>query len=71
MKSRLPVELREELFKSAFHKMYIGLQEMLFSSPSIVKLLYFLHERTLIQCETIIEQGAPLTQLLYLQKGQI
>lgn len=69
MKSRLPVELREELFKSAFHKMYIGLQDMLFNSPSIVKLLYFLRERTLTKDETILEQGAPLTQLLYLQKG--
>jgi hypothetical protein len=26
MKSRLPVDLREELLKSAFHKMYGGLQ---------------------------------------------
>jgi hypothetical protein len=49
--------------------MYIGLQDMLFGSPSAVKLLYFLHERTLTKDETILEQGAPLTQLLYLQKG--
>lgn len=49
--------------------MYIGLQDMLFNSPSIVKLLYFLRERTLTKDETILEQGAPLTQLLYLQKG--
>lgn len=71
MKSRLPVELREELLKSAFHKMYIGLQQILFSSPSIVKLLSFLRERTLTQGEIILEQGAPLTQFLYLHKGSI
>jgi hypothetical protein len=41
------------------------------SSPSIVHLLYLLQERKFTRGETIIAQGAPLTQLLYLQKGQL
>ena len=41
------------------------------SSPSIVQLLYLLKERKFTRGETILMQGAPLTQLLYLQKGQL
>jgi hypothetical protein len=71
MKSRLPVELREELLRSAYFKVNNGLEHILFSSPSIVKLLYFLEEKKFSENEFILIQGAPLTKLYYLQKGEV
>lgn len=69
MKNRLPVDLKEELFKSAYDKMNKGLEFMLFRSPSIVKLLYFLEEKKFTEKERILAQGEPLSKLYYMQKG--
>lgn len=69
MKNRLPVDLKEELFKSAYDKMNEGLEFMLFRSPSIVKLLYFLEEKKFTEKERILAQGEPLSKLYYMQKG--
>ena len=71
MKARLPAELRGELLKSAYSGLYQGLYSLLAHSPSLARLLELLRERRFTRGEAILTQGAPLAQLIYLEKGQL
>jgi len=71
MKSKLPVELRLELVKSAYSLVFQSLQYMLELGPSVGTLLFSIKEQIYTSNEDIITQDAIVNRLFFIFKGEV
>lgn len=71
MKSKLPVELRLELVKSAYSLVFQSLQYMLELGPSVGTLLFSIKEQIYTSNEDIITQDTIVNRLFFIIKGEV